>query len=412
MGQMSPYLLFGFLIAGLLSVLISPAWVERNLGGKGFGSVIRASLFGIPLPLCSCGVIPVAASIRHQGASKAATTSFLLSTPQTGVDSIAITYGMLGPVFGIFRPLAAFVTGIIGGGLVMIFGDEKGKNNDEPASVCTDTCCVTPAGQSSFKRVVDYGLVRLPRDIGFALLIGILIAGLMSVLIPQGFLEAYIGGGIISILLMMIVGVPVYVCATASVPIAAGFIHMGASAGAALAFLIAGPATNAAAFTTTWNILGKRTALLYLLTVAGSAVGFGLLLNWIIPLFGSEFHTITNHTHLHDQSKWLPHFWAGLMMLVLVNSYIVKYIQNKHFIKIKEEPIMETTPDIHRLEFTVTGMKCSHCTDSVQRGIAGSDGVQTVDINLKSGNVVVTGSDFDKDKLFNVIKQLGYMVEV
>jgi len=408
---MSPYLLFGFLVAGILSVTISPAWIERNLGGKGFGPILKASIFGIPLPLCSCGVIPVAASIRHQGSSKAATTSFLLSTPQTGVDSIAITYGMLGPVFGIFRPLAALISGIIGGVLVMFFGNEKGEVEGKEKTVCTDACCVPPPGQNPFKRLLDYGFIRLPGDIGFALAIGILIAGLMTVVIPQGFLEAYIGGGVLSIILMMLAGVPIYVCATASVPIAAGFMHMGASAGAALAFLIAGPATNAAAFTTTWNFLGRRTALLYMLTVAGSAVGFGLLLNWIIPLFEAVTPEIADHVHLSDNGGWLIHFWAGLMLLVVINSYIVKKYRNKRKREENIEVPPETGSDLKRLELTVTGLKCSHCVDSVERGLAGSAGVKTVAVDLKNGRTIVTGDNFDRDHLIKVIEQLGYKVK-
>ncbi len=408
LGQMSPYLLFGFLVAGVLSVVISPAWVERNLGSRGFGPILKASLFGIPLPLCSCGVIPVAASIRHQGSSKAATTSFLLSTPQTGVDSIAITYGLLGPVFGIFRPLAALITGIIGGGLVMFFGSKKETDDTVEKTVCTDDCCVTPPGQNPFKRLLDYGLVRLPRDIGIALLIGVLIAGLMGVIVPKGFLEAYIGGGVLSILLMMLVGVPVYVCATASVPIAVGFMHMGASPGAALAFLIAGPATNAAAFTTTWNVLGRRTALLYLLTVAGSAVGFGLLLNWIMPLFETGIHQITNHTHNSTEGGWLTQFWAVAMLLVIVNSYLFLKYRNKSKTERTPELSMGVNSDTQLLEFFVTGMHCTHCADSIERGLTGVSGVGAAQVNLESGRVFVTGDNLDRDKLFNVVKQLGY----
>ena len=412
--QMSPYLLFGFVIAGLLSVVISPAWVEKHLGGRGFGSVLQASLFGVPLPLCSCGVIPVAASIRHQGASKAATTAFLLSTPQTGVDSIAITYAILGPVFAVFRPLAALITGIVGGGLVLIFGDanRKGKTQIDTAMSCTDKCCSTTPQNGVFKRIIDYGFVRLPGDIGFALLIGILIAGLMAVLIPQDFLGAYIGGGVFSILLMMLAGIPVYVCATASVPIAAGFLHMGASAGAALAFLIAGPATNAAAITTTWNVLGRRTALLYLLSVAASAVGSGMLLNLMMPLFETGTHPLSGHTHIQDESGWLTHIWAAGLLLVVMISYIVKWRRSKASSESKPELSMETSPNFQRLEFFVTGMKCSHCADSVERGLAGSGGVQNAEVDLKSGRAIVTGENLDSERLYDVVKRLGYNAKV
>ena len=156
---MAPYLLLGFVVAGLLSVVVSPEWVERHLGGNGFGEVVKASLFGVPLPLCSCGVIPVAASLRRHGASKGATTAFLLSTPQTGVDSIAVTWGLLGPFLAVVRPVAAFITGIFGGGLVQAFNGENGAESSEGSeeiqgAACSSACCDDGdrSGRRSWKR--------------------------------------------------------------------------------------------------------------------------------------------------------------------------------------------------------------------------------------------------------------------
>ncbi|PIE64264.1 MAG: hypothetical protein CSA24_03130, partial [Deltaproteobacteria bacterium] len=212
--DMSAWLLFGFLVAGLLSVFIDRDWLERHLGGRGLGPVFRASLFGVPLPLCSCGVIPVAAGLRSHGASKSATTAFLLSTPQTGVDSIAITYTMLGPLFAIFRPLMALVTGLLGGALVQTLGDGREHNLEAPEAVAE-----RPAGfVAKLRAALHYGSVTLPGDIGRAMLIGVLIAGVLSAVIPPDFLEPYLGQGPWSIALMMLVGIPLYVCATASVP--------------------------------------------------------------------------------------------------------------------------------------------------------------------------------------------------
>ncbi len=323
LGQMAPYLLFGFLVAGVLSVCISPEWVERHLGGRGMGPVLKASLFGVPLPLCSCGVIPVSASIRRHGASKAATTSFLLSTPQTGVDSIAVTYALLGPIFAIFRPIVALLTGLIGGGIVILFGEP----NRTDATVASNTithnkaaCCAGKHRPGVLLRVLRYGLLTLPRDIGLALLVGVLLAGVMAVLVPQDHLSAYIGGGVLSIIVLMAAGVPVYVCATASVPIAAGFMHMGASPGAALAFLIAGPATNAATFTTIWKVLGRRTAILYIVTIAVSAFGCGLLLNWMIPMLEGSLPMLDSSTHAHLEDSWWYHIWAIVLLAVLTLS--------------------------------------------------------------------------------------------
>ena len=359
LGQMAPYLLLGFLVAGLLSVGISPAWVERRLGKRGLGPVITASLVGVPLPLCSCGVIPVAASIRRHGASRGATTALLLSTPQTGVDSIAVTYALLGPVFAVFRPLVALVTGIVGGFLVQLFDRADGRNEaedsnsgpcadgchdagadpgadacsacsndvistDAPQKTCTEACCEGGRQGSVIVRALRYGLVTLPRDIGPALAVGILVAGAIGAVVPEDLLRAYVGGGVVSILLAMAAGIPIYVCATASVPIAVGLIHLGASPGAALAFLIAGPATNAATLTTAWRVLGRRATILYLATVAASAVVSGLLLDWLIPTVGAAAPQLGGGPHAEPTGHWLSSAGAVAMLAVLVLSYASK----------------------------------------------------------------------------------------
>ena len=265
LGQMAPYLLFGFVIAGALSVWVSPAWVERRLGGQGLRGVFLASLLGVPLPLCSCGVIPVSASIRRHGAGRGATTAFLISTPQTGVDSIAVTYAMFGWLYAVFRPLAALATGMVGGVLAQLVEPDGAKPDGHRSapSPCREACCTTDGGSRAIQ-AVRYGLVTLPRDIGLPLLIGVVIAGAIGALVPPQALQPYLGGGVVAILLAMAAGLPIYVCATASVPLAAGLMHLGASPGAALAFLIAGPATNAATLSVVWKLLGRRTVAVYL----------------------------------------------------------------------------------------------------------------------------------------------------
>ena len=287
LGEMSPYLLFGFLVAGVLSVLISPRLIERHLGGRGLWPVLKASAFGVPLPLCSCGVIPVSASLRQHGASKGATTAFLISTPQTGVDSIFVTFSLLGPVYAIFRPLVALVGGVIGGGAVDIIDHDK-PGGGPSADECQDECCAGPDA-NWLMRMLRYGFVVLPRDIGKTLLVGLVIAALISAVVTPGGhfsrqLESLLGGGILGMLLMMVFGIPVYVCATASVPVAAVLIARGVSPGTALVFLMTGPATNAAALATIWKIMGRRTALCYLATVAVMALASGLLLDYIFKV--------------------------------------------------------------------------------------------------------------------------------
>ncbi len=272
---MSPYLLFGFFAAGVLSVFISPAVVERHLGGTGFWPLLKASAFGVPLPLCSCGVIPVSMSLNKHGASKGATVAFLLSTPQTGVDSILVTYSLLGPVFAIFRPLAALVTGLIGGSAVEIFKHKSAETAPETSDETSEKKDQTP----KLVKALRHGFVTLPGDIGKPMLLGLVVASIISAAIPEDFFAPFLGGGILSMLVMMAIGIPVYVCATTSVPVAAVLIAKGVSPGAAMVFLMTGPATNAAAFMTIWAGLGKRTAITYILTVAITAIAAGVLLD-------------------------------------------------------------------------------------------------------------------------------------
>jgi uncharacterized membrane protein YraQ (UPF0718 family) len=309
LAEMSPYLLFGFLIAGLLSVLISPESIEKHLGSKGLAPLLKASLFGIPLPLCSCGVIPVAMSLRKHGASKGATISFLLSTPQTGADSIFVTLSLLGPVFAILRPVAALITGLLGGSLVQITERDSDSQTQAPEK-CTDACCEKHNPKPAIIRILHYGFVALPRDIAMAMIIGLIIAAAISAATPQDYFAPLLGGGIIAMLVMMLLGIPVYVCATASVPIAAALIAKGASPGVALVFLMTGPATNAAAFTTILSVLGKKTAIIYIATVAACAVTFGLMLDWMTKGLGPDMIT---------KPMWMmPHWLLNSSALILL----------------------------------------------------------------------------------------------
>ncbi len=313
--EMSPYLLFGFFVAGLLAVLVSRAWVERHLGGRGVWPLIKASILGVPLPLCSCGVIPVSMSLRKHGASKGSTISFLLSTPQTGVDSIFVTFSLLGPLFAIFRPVAAFITGIVGGGIVSLF--DKTKPQAEQ-TVCTDDCC----NEDKRTRLIGglkFAFVTLPRDIGPAMLVGLVIAAFISTLVPDDYFTDKIVHPFLAMVVMMFLGIPVYVCATASVPIAAVLIMKGLNPGAALVFLMTGPATNAASFTTIWKVLGGKTAIIYLLTVAGCALAAGLTIDYLANWFGSEVVT-KPHWMLPEPVKIV-----SAVVLIAVLSYAILF---------------------------------------------------------------------------------------
>ncbi|MEN6406260.1 MAG: SO_0444 family Cu/Zn efflux transporter [Thermoguttaceae bacterium] len=406
LGQMSPYLLFGFFVAGLLSVCVSPEFVERHLGGRGFGPVWRASLLGVPLPLCSCGVIPVSAAFRRHGASRAATTSFLLSTPQTGVDSIAVTYSLLGGVFAVYRPVVALLTGLLGGLLVMLFDDLPETSDGEDSSrptVCTDACCADRGRHGVVRRALEYGFLTLPRDIGGPLLVGILIAGAVGALASPNQWHAYLGGGVSSILLAMALGIPLYVCASASVPIAVGLLHLGASPGAALAFLIAGPATNAATIATLWKVLGGRNAVLYLLTIALSAVVAGLTLNVILPNFHVEMLSSAEHAHEMMAGSWLSTFWAVLLLGMLAASFLAKF---------RRTATPDGSSDDHAIRLAVAGMHCGHCEAAVAKALQSCHGVTRVEVNAEQGWAVVAGENIIPQELLDAVQAAGYQATV
>jgi len=308
--EMSPYLLFGFLMAGILSVVVSREFVARHLGGQGLWPVMKASLFGVPLPLCSCSVIPVSMSLYQRGASRAATTAFLLSTPQTGVDSIFVTFSLLGPLMAVYRPVAAFVTGVLGGSLMAacVSTEDEAK----PSLVATGCCCAAEE-RRSWREGWKHGFVTIPRDIGKPLLLGLGIAAVLAVVVPDNFFAETLGTGFGAMLVMMLVGIPLYVCATASIPVAAALILKGITPGAALVFLVTGPATNAAGLAILWKTLGRRTALIYLATVAVCALAGGLLFDQ----FAGELTVVAASSHHGMHHPWWEHL-AGVLLLATV----------------------------------------------------------------------------------------------
>jgi uncharacterized membrane protein YraQ (UPF0718 family) len=321
-GDMSPYLLFGFLIAGILSVVVSKAFVQRHLGGRGLWPVIKASALGVPLPLCSCSVIPVSMSLRKQGASREATLAFLLSTPQTGVDSIFVTYSLLGPIFAVVRPVVALVTGLIGGVLTRLV--TANTPDDIPEETPSTGCCCANKTEvpktNPVLAMLKHGFVTLPTDIGKPMLMGLVVAAMLAVFVPGDFFATYLGSGLLPMVVMMIVGIPMYVCATASVPIAAALILKGITPGAALVFLMAGPATNAAGLATVWKTLGRNTAITYLVTVALCALGSGLLLDTVV---GSQDIDVVSASG-KMLPLWVKHASAVCFILLVAGNQVRK----------------------------------------------------------------------------------------
>ncbi|MFO7871735.1 MAG: SO_0444 family Cu/Zn efflux transporter [Kiritimatiellia bacterium] len=392
--EMAPYLLFGFAMAGLLSVLISERLVRKHLGGHGLWSVLKASCFGVPLPLCSCGVVPVAAALRRQGAGKGATTAFLISTPQTGVDSIMVTLSLLGPVFAIFRPVAAFVSGVIGGAAVNLVSESRVDNPGAQAHSADEGNSSDANGKPLLVRALAYGFLTLPRDIGRPLLAGVFIAGLISVAVPTDFLPESIRTGIPAMLLLLALGVPMYVCATASIPIAAALLVKGVAPGAVLVFLMTGPATNAATLATLWKLLGKKTTVIYLLAVAATAMLSGLLLDGLFASGGYE-----SAAHVHRMLPFSVKLISALILLAVL-AYALLFSRRRDH--------LPAGVPLTRLK--IEGMTCSHCAESVKEVLSRCSGVTSVAVSQERGEAVVAGKRASLEELVEAVAALGYTV--
>ncbi len=437
---MAPYLVFGFFAAGILRIFISPEWLRRHMGGKGLTPVIKAVLFGAPLPLCSCGVLAVTASLRQQGAGRAAATGFLLSTPQTGVDSIIATWGLLGPLMALVRPILAVISGITGGILVSRFGeqDEPAPAGDAcPGDTGSDTgcgsCC---AGESNIqgksardvssaqddsalpfpvrlRQGLYYGLVTLPSDLAKPLVTGIFIAGLISALVPPNALSPWIGGGPLAMLVMIAVGIPLYVCATASIPIAISFMHMGASPGAALAFLVAGPATNAATLAVLWKMMGKRTTLLFLLTVCLTALLGGLAYDALSAAVPAVMVPAGGHVHQHENHSG---GWEWIFVVLLLIGMSAEHVQKglRAFIRRANvrrpdaQPADSRSPHQDALALHISNMTCAHCVESVTRAIREILPDAEPNFNLQTREVIVPRGRSRAEQILERLQTSGF----
>jgi hypothetical protein len=325
----SAYILFGILVAGFLRVFLNPAAVARHLGQGTFMSVFKSALFGMPFPLCSCGVVPAAVSLRRQGANRGATTAFLIATPETGMDSIALSYALLDPIMTAARPLAAVATACVAGAAQNLTAEEKDKSVVPDLTCPVDGCCdglhcppEVHRAHHSFGEKLRAGLrfafVDLWSDIVLAFVVGLFLAACISVLVPAELMYRYLGGGLVAMLVMLGIGIPTYICATASTPIAAALVLKGVSPGAALVFLLAGPATNMASLAVIVGLLGKGGTALYLGILAVCSILFGLVLDGVYGLFGLP------STAMIGQAAELVPGWAQVAGAILLVVFSMK----------------------------------------------------------------------------------------
>lgn len=383
LNEMSPYILLGFLIAGLLHAFVSNSLMASHLSGKGIGPVFKAAIFGIPLPLCSCGVLPTAVALRRGGASKGATASFLIATPQTGVDSIAATYSLLGLPFAIIRPVAALVGAMFGGMAV-----DRGEKSDSAPAL--PACEAEPAARRPFAariaEAVRYGFVDMVGSVGKWLVIGLVIAAVITVAVPDSFFLSLRDYPLLSMLAMVAVAVPMYICATGSIPIALSLMLKGLSPGVAFVMLMAGPAANFASVIILSKNLGRRAAVIYVASVVVTAIAFGLAIDLLLP--ASWFLPVSGmlpgaHCHLE-----LPLFATScsilLCALLLYSAY--KSYKSKNAVK---------SSNMSKI-YSVKGMNCNHCKSCVENSLSKLPGVTSVSADLGKACAVIEGEVSDE----------------
>jgi uncharacterized protein len=408
-GEMAPYLTFGFVLAGLLHAFVPRSMVVRHLGRESVGAAVKAAVIGVPMPLCSCGVIPTGIGLLKRGASRAAVISFLISTPQTGVDSIAVTYGFFGWVFAIFRPIAAFVSGIVGGIATLLLRRDAGKDQHWLQYHVNGEDALEIDGQprgvwSRLRSGLVFAFNDLLGDIAEWLVLGLAIAALISLVVPDNLFAGQGGSGLVTKLIMMAFGIPLYVCSTASVPIAAVLMSKGVSAGAAFVFLMTGPATNAATMVIIGRVMGRRVLLLYLASISVLALVFGIGLDWLVGRTGLAVNT--GMTHVHGEG-----FWNQLLMwgtAGLLTFFITLHLYNKVVHKYMKPNLASSNPN--DLLLVVDGMSCSHCVRTVTETIKRVPGVDAVTVALDSGRAEVSGHGLDRTAIVQAISGVGYTV--
>ena len=398
---MSPYLLLGFLIAGVLHVFVPKTFYAKYLSRDNKLSVLWAALLGVPLPLCSCGVIPTAVGLKNEGASKGAVASFLIATPQTGIDSILATFSLMGWGFAITRPVAALITGVCGGFLVNRLVKEEVKNDNSACAV--DTSRLSPLTfHLKIWRVFKYAYFDMIQDIGLRLAIGLIVAALINVAVPDEFFLSFGKQPLLQMLVILVVAVPMYICSTGSIPVAAALMMKGLSPGAALVMLMAGPAVNIASILVVRKSMGRRFTWIYLLTIVGFSILFGLLLN----MFG-DFSPFTSHLSSSVHSACCASEAASPSVFQIICSsllvlFIIIALSMKFFSKFKKQEAVEGT-----VVYTVEGMHCNHCKAACEQSVGKVKGVAACEATPAANTLIVTGTASEVD-ICKAVEQAGF----
>lgn len=413
--QMAPFLLLGFFLAGVMHVFVPANLYGKYLGHPTFRSVVNAAILGVPLPLCSCGVIPTAMSLKKDGASKGATVAFLIATPQTGVDSIVATYSLLGLPFAVIRPIAAFVTSLLGGQMVNLFDDAsndvpESKNNDEPSEASDQHAAQINKPALTFfqkvRAVFRYAYVEMMQDIGRWLVVGLVVAGLITVFVPESFFALFVDNSLLSMLVVLIFAIPMYLCATGSIPIAVALMMKGLSPGAALVLLMAGPAVNAASMLVVGKVLGRRTLIIYMASIILGAMVFGLGIDYLLPRDRFTAPIAQMAECGSDSPSWFNAICSAILLLLLANALILRF-RRKGAEGCDDACECQHVSPVHEANYHIEGLRCNHCKANAEKAIAALDGVESVEIDLASGTATIKGH-VDETELRSALEALGF----
>lgn len=399
LNAMSPYVLLGFFIAGLLHAYVSPEMMSRHLSGNRWRSVVKAALIGIPLPLCSCGVLPTAISLRRNGASKAAATSFLIATPQTGVDSIAATYSLLGPVFAVTRPIAALLGAMFGGLAVGRWAPDEEIETSCPIPEQSEMTEVKKSRMGTFIEALRYGFVDMVASVGKWLVFGLVIAAVITVFVPDSLFLGLAKYPILAMIVMVAVAVPMYICATGSIPIALSLIMKGLTPGVGFVLLMAGPAANFASVILLKKTMGTRATILYVSSVIVSAIAVGILIDYLLPASWFMPRVAESMTACHDHT--VLSWWETACSIILAVLLVYAFITHRH------HSHNHITTDEMTKEYKIKGMACVHCKNNVEKNLATLPGVTSVTVDLSTGTATVTGTP-DPQAVISTINSLGY----
>ncbi|MBL6945341.1 MAG: SO_0444 family Cu/Zn efflux transporter [Rhodospirillales bacterium] len=336
----APWLVFGLFLAGLIKAWVPQDGLARLLSGRGLKPVIMGAVVGAPLPICSCGVLPIVVGLRRAGASREATTSFLVSTPETGVDSVALSYGMLGPFMAIARPIAALFSAISTGLLMAFLPAENTKASAEPAeesSCAGSSCCCSgdstpktetvgvPDKPSFLKNTANglrYAFGDIFDDIAAWLFFGLLLSAAVMTWVPPMAFATY-ASGISGMVLMVIVGIPIYICATASTPVAVSLIMAGVSPGAAMVFMLAGPATNVATMGIVRKEMGNAALGLYLSGIIVSSILAGLVTDYVAAKMGFDVLV-----QMAGETELVP-TWMAVSSLAIIVVFFARKLSSE-----------------------------------------------------------------------------------